>query len=85
MAIVSFIIKFGEKADLIDWFVLNAAIDRVYLCGRKEFTEGFLGLKCDSIDRLKSAFKQIEADAMDNFKDLYRYTFQFALEAEQVL
>ena len=51
---------------------------------RKEFIDGFVELHCDSIEGLKCAFKQIESDAIENFKDLYRYTFQFALDAEQV-
>ncbi|CAK8689555.1 DCN1-like protein 3 isoform X2 [Clavelina lepadiformis] len=50
---------------------------------KKEFVSGFLTLHCDSIHSLKSSFKKLESDALSNFKDLYRFTFQFALDIEE--
>jgi len=57
----------------------------MYLSYRQEFIEGFISTHCDSIPSLKDSLKLIESEALENFKDMYRFTFQFALEADQVL
>ncbi|KAJ8402496.1 hypothetical protein AAFF_G00365790 [Aldrovandia affinis] len=52
---------------------------------RKEFVEGCKALKADSLEGICARFPcmLLEAQAEDNFKDLYRFTFQFGLDSEE--
>ncbi|XP_041829342.1 DCN1-like protein 3 [Melanotaenia boesemani] len=52
---------------------------------RREFVEGCKAIQADSIEGICSRFPRmlIEAQGEENFKDLYRFTFQFGLDAEE--
>ncbi|KAM6897735.1 DCN1-like protein 3 [Xenentodon cancila] len=52
---------------------------------RKEFIEGCKAIQADSIEGICSRFScmLLEAQGEENFKDLYRFTFQFGLDAEE--
>ncbi|XP_078485531.1 DCN1-like protein 3 [Ciona intestinalis] len=50
---------------------------------RDEFISGCQEMKCDSISSIRSSFPRILKDAEINFKELYRFTFQFALDADE--
>uniref|UniRef100_H2YV75 Defective in cullin neddylation protein n=1 Tax=Ciona savignyi TaxID=51511 RepID=H2YV75_CIOSA len=50
---------------------------------REEFINGCVDLKCDSISSIQASFEQIRNDAHTDFRDLYRFTFQFALDADE--
>lgn len=52
---------------------------------RKEFVEGCKAIRADSIEGICSRFPYLllEAQVEENFKDLYRFTFQFGLDAEE--
>ncbi|CAM9158724.1 unnamed protein product [Lampetra planeri] len=52
---------------------------------RKEFVEGCKAIQADSLDGICSRFPcmLLEAQGEENFKDLYRFTFQFGLDAEE--
>ncbi|KAG7459802.1 hypothetical protein MATL_G00214570 [Megalops atlanticus] len=52
---------------------------------RKEFVEGCKAIKADSIEGICARFPcmLLEAQSEDNFKDLYRFTFQFGLDSEE--
>lgn len=46
----------------------------------------FIGLRCDTIDKLRSKLLQIEKDLstdVNKFKDLYQFTFNFAKLSSQ--
>ncbi|XP_002742267.2 DCN1-like protein 1 [Saccoglossus kowalevskii] len=47
---------------------------------KKEFYDGMIDLGCDSTDKLKNKFHQLENEVRDpnKFKDLYQFTFNFA-------
>lgn len=52
---------------------------------RKEFVEGCKAIQADSLEGIYSRFPYmlLEAQGEENFKDLYRFTFQFGLDAEE--
>lgn len=52
---------------------------------RKEFVEGCKAIQADSLEGICSRFPYmlLEAQGEENFKDLYRFTFQFGLDAEE--
>lgn len=52
---------------------------------RKEFVEGCKAIQADSLEGICSRFPCMLLDAKgeENFKDLYRFTFQFGLDAEE--
>lgn len=52
---------------------------------RKEFVEGCKAIRADSIEGIYSRFPclLLEAQGEENFKDLYRFTFQFGLDADE--
>lgn len=52
---------------------------------RKEFVEGCKAIQADSLEGICSrfSFMLLEAQGEENFKDLYRFTFQFGLDAEE--
>uniref|UniRef100_A0A7N8XD45 DCN1-like protein n=1 Tax=Mastacembelus armatus TaxID=205130 RepID=A0A7N8XD45_9TELE len=52
---------------------------------RKEFVEGCKAIQADSLEGICSRFPCMLLDAQgeENFKDLYRFTFQFGLDAEE--
>ncbi|KAJ8347198.1 hypothetical protein SKAU_G00285990 [Synaphobranchus kaupii] len=52
---------------------------------RKEFVEGCKALRADSLEGICARFPcmLLEARTEDNFKDLYRFTFQFGLDSEE--
>ncbi|RVE59680.1 hypothetical protein OJAV_G00190810 [Oryzias javanicus] len=52
---------------------------------RKEFVEGCKAIKADSLEGICSRFPcmLVEAQGEENFKDLYRFTFQFGLDADE--
>lgn len=52
---------------------------------RKEFVEGCKAIQADSLEGICSRFPcmLLEAQGEENFKDLYRFTFQFGLDAEE--
>lgn len=52
---------------------------------RKEFVEGCKAIQADSLEGIYSRFPCMLLDARgeENFKDLYRFTFQFGLDAEE--
>lgn len=52
---------------------------------RKEFVEGCKAIQADSLEGICSRFSCMLVDARgeENFKDLYRFTFQFGLDAEE--
>ncbi|KAF7652606.1 hypothetical protein LDENG_00094470 [Lucifuga dentata] len=52
---------------------------------RKEFVEGCRAIQADSLEGICSRFPcmQLEARGEESFKDLYRFTFQFGLDAEE--
>ncbi|GLD57535.1 DCN1-like protein 3 [Lates japonicus] len=52
---------------------------------RKEFVEGCKAIQADSLKGICSRFPCMLLDAQgeENFKDLYRFTFQFGLDAEE--
>ncbi|AWP17492.1 DCN1-like protein [Scophthalmus maximus] len=52
---------------------------------RKEFVEGCKAIQADSLKGICSRFPCMLLDARgeENFKDLYRFTFQFGLDAEE--
>lgn len=52
---------------------------------RREFVEGCKAIQADSIEGICSRFPRMlmEAQGEENFKDLYRFTFQFGLDAEE--
>ncbi|XP_022068298.2 DCN1-like protein 3 [Acanthochromis polyacanthus] len=52
---------------------------------RKEFVEGCKAIQADSLEGICSRFPcmLLEAQCEENFKDLYRFTFQFGLDAEE--
>lgn len=52
---------------------------------RKEFVEGCKAIQADSLEGIYSRFPcmLLEAQCEENFKDLYRFTFQFGLDAEE--
>lgn len=56
----------------------------LHIC-RKEFVEGCKAIKADSLKGICSRFSCMLLDAQgeENFKDLYRFTFQFGLDAEE--
>lgn len=52
---------------------------------RKEFVEGCKAIQADSLEGIYARFPYMLLDARgeENFKDLYRFTFQFGLDAEE--
>ncbi|XP_076008168.1 DCN1-like protein 3 [Genypterus blacodes] len=52
---------------------------------RKEFVDGCRALQADSLEGICSRFPCMLLDARgeENFKDLYRFTFQFGLDADE--
>lgn len=52
---------------------------------RKEFVEGCKAIRADSLEGICARFPCMLLDAQgeENFKDLYRFTFQFGLDAEE--
>ncbi|XP_067101705.1 DCN1-like protein 3 [Osmerus mordax] len=52
---------------------------------RKEFVEGCRAIQADSLEGICSRFScmLLEAQGEDSFRDLYRFTFQFGLDAEE--
>ncbi|XP_016424614.1 DCN1-like protein 3 [Sinocyclocheilus rhinocerous] len=52
---------------------------------RKEFVDGCKAIQADSIPGICSRFSMLleESRGEESFKDLYRFTFQFGLDAEQ--
>nr|XP_023654408.1 DCN1-like protein 3 [Paramormyrops kingsleyae]XP_023654409.1 DCN1-like protein 3 [Paramormyrops kingsleyae] len=52
---------------------------------RKEFVDGCRALGADSLEGIMSRLPELQEEvrAEENFKDLYRFTFQFGLDAEQ--
>ncbi|CAL8305128.1 unnamed protein product [Lota lota] len=52
---------------------------------RKEFVEGCKAIQADSLEGICSRFPcmLLEARGEESFKDLYRFTFQFGLDAEE--
>lgn len=52
---------------------------------RKEFVEGCKAIQADSLEGICSRFPCMLVDAKgeENFKDLYRFTFQFGLDADE--
>ncbi|XP_028264245.1 DCN1-like protein 3 [Parambassis ranga] len=52
---------------------------------RKEFVEGCKAIQADSLEGICSRFPfmLVEAQSEENFKDLYRFTFQFGLDADE--
>uniref|UniRef100_A0A3Q2Q3X5 DCN1-like protein n=1 Tax=Fundulus heteroclitus TaxID=8078 RepID=A0A3Q2Q3X5_FUNHE len=52
---------------------------------RKEFVDGCKAIRADSIKGICSRFPclLLEARGEENFKDLYRFTFQFGLDADE--
>ncbi|CAL1599184.1 unnamed protein product [Knipowitschia caucasica] len=52
---------------------------------RKEFVDGCKAIQADSLEGICSrfSFMLLEAQGEENFKDLYRFTFQFGLDAEE--
>ncbi|XP_007542706.1 DCN1-like protein 3 [Poecilia formosa] len=52
---------------------------------RKEFVEGCKAIRADSIEGICSRFPflLLEAQGEESFKDLYRFTFQFGLDADE--
>lgn len=52
---------------------------------RKEFVEGCKAIRADSLEGICASFPCMLLDARgeENFKDLYRFTFQFGLDAEE--
>ncbi|XP_061911973.1 DCN1-like protein 3 [Entelurus aequoreus] len=52
---------------------------------RKEFVEGCKAIQADSLEGICSRFPYMLLDAQgeENFKDLYRFTFQFGLDADE--
>ncbi|XP_061665649.1 DCN1-like protein 3 [Syngnathoides biaculeatus] len=52
---------------------------------RKEFVEGCKAIQADSLEGICSRFPSmlLEAQGEENFKDLYRFTFQFGLDADE--
>ncbi|XP_035254976.1 DCN1-like protein 3 [Anguilla anguilla] len=52
---------------------------------RREFVEGCKALRADSLEGIHARFPRLllEARAEDGFRDLYRFTFQFGLDAEE--
>ncbi|XP_062270309.1 DCN1-like protein 3 [Platichthys flesus] len=52
---------------------------------RKEFVDGCKAIQADSLKGIYSRFPCMLLDARgeENFKDLYRFTFQFGLDAEE--
>ncbi|XP_077407097.1 DCN1-like protein 3 [Vanacampus margaritifer] len=52
---------------------------------RKEFVEGCKAIQADSLEGICSRFPCMLLDAQgeENFKDLYRFTFQFGLDADE--
>lgn len=57
----------------------------IYFATRKEFFEGCKAIQADSLEGICSRFPCMLLDAQgeENFKDLYRFTFQFGLDAEE--
>lgn len=61
-------------------------LGRLFLCVfRKEFVDGCKVIQADSLEGIYSRFPYMLLDARgeENFKDLYRFTFQFGLDAEE--
>lgn len=56
----------------------------IFLVFREEFTQGCVSLQSDSIQSVKGSFHTLEVEAERDFKDLYKFTFQFGLDVEQV-
>ncbi|XP_072311956.1 DCN1-like protein 3 [Eucyclogobius newberryi] len=52
---------------------------------RKEFVDGCKAIQADSLEGICSRFPfmLLEAQGEENFKDLYRFTFQFGLDADE--
>ncbi|KAM8836047.1 DCN1-like protein 3 isoform 1-T7 [Spinachia spinachia] len=52
---------------------------------RKEFVDGCKAIQADSLEGIYSRFPVMLLDARgeENFKDLYRFTFQFGLDADE--
>ncbi|KAM9774306.1 DCN1-like protein 3 [Syngnathus typhle] len=52
---------------------------------RKEFVEGCKAIQADTLEGICSRFPCMLLDAQgeENFKDLYRFTFQFGLDADE--
>ncbi|KAJ7985027.1 hypothetical protein DPEC_G00360870 [Dallia pectoralis] len=52
---------------------------------RKEFVDGCRALHADSLEGIFSRFPNmlLEAQGEESFKDLYRFTFQFGLDADE--
>ncbi|KAL0984293.1 hypothetical protein UPYG_G00139560 [Umbra pygmaea] len=52
---------------------------------RKEFVDGCRAIQADSLESIFSRFPcmLLEAQGEESFKDLYRFTFQFGLDAEE--
>ncbi|XP_077594903.1 DCN1-like protein 3 [Stigmatopora nigra] len=52
---------------------------------RKEFVDGCKAIQADSLEGICSRFPcmLVEAQGEENFKDLYRFTFQFGLDADE--
>lgn len=52
---------------------------------RKEFVDGCKAIQADSLEGICSRFSYmlLEAQGEENFKDLYRFTFQFGLDADE--
>lgn len=56
-----------------------------FVCLRREFVDGCKAIQADSIPGICSRFSVLleESRGEESFKDLYRFTFQFGLDAEQ--
>lgn len=56
-----------------------------FVCFRKEFVDGCKAIQADSIPGICSRFSMLldESRGEESFRDLYRFTFQFGLDAEQ--
>nr|XP_039270778.1 DCN1-like protein 3 [Styela clava] len=50
---------------------------------RDEFTQGCIALQADSIESIKQSFPDLENEARINFKDIYKFAFQFGLDSDQ--
>lgn len=76
-------IHFFVYSNLVSWSITQSCFSPpVY---RKEFVDGCRAIKADSLEGICSRFPfmLMEAQGEENFKELYRFTFQFGLDAEE--
>lgn len=50
---------------------------------RDEFTQGCISLQADSIKSIKQSFPELENEAKQSFRDIYKFAFQFGLDSDQ--